>query len=306
MTGIQDLRLLRTFVRIAESGSISAAARALNQSQPTLSRQLGQLERSAGVVLVRRDTHSMSLTVAGERLLADARELLSLAEIAGERVREERESVQGHVRIVSVLDSGQWIVPRLLAEFLRLHPRVTAELHLTNRPSRFVVEGFDCGILVGPLTDRSVAARKAGEIRRALAASPTLLRDHGTPTEPSGLKKLPWMGVLQPHFFIRDRVPLRRGKEQRVVQLAPVLLMDGVTALREAAIAGAGMAVLPEWLIRTPLRDGRLVTVLPEWTIPPVDVHVVFPSGRLPIRMRSFIDFAVERLAPMMDRMSVP
>jgi DNA-binding transcriptional LysR family regulator len=103
MTGIQDLRLLRTFVRIAESGSISAAARALNQSQPTLSRQLGQLERSAGVVLVRRDTHSMSLTVAGERLLADAREMLSLAEIASERVREERESVQGHVRIVAVL-----------------------------------------------------------------------------------------------------------------------------------------------------------------------------------------------------------
>lgn len=306
MTGIQDLRLLRTFVRIAESGSISAAARALNQSQPTLSRQLGQLERSAGVVLVRRDTHSMSLTVAGERLLADAREMLSLAEIAGERVRQERESVQGHVRIVAVLDSGQWIVPRLLAEFRRLHPRVTAELHLTNRPSRFVVEGFDCGILVGPLTDRSVAARKAGEIRRALAAAPALLREHGSPTEPAGLKRLPWMGVLQPHFFIRDRVPLKRGKEQRVVQLSPVLLMDGVTALREAAIAGAGMAVLPEWLIRAPLRDGRLETVLPEWTIPPVDVHVVFPSGRLPLRMRSFIDFAVERLAPMMEQISVP
>ena len=82
--------------------------------------------------------------------------------------------------------------------------------------------------------------------------------------------------------------------------------MDGVTALREAAIAGAGMAVLPDWLIRAPMCDGRLEPVLPEWTIPPVDVHVVFPSGRLPIRMRSLIDFVVERLCPLMEQISVP
>ena len=107
MTGIEDLRLLRTFVRIAESGSISAAARALNAAQPTVSRQLRQLEHAAGVVLLRRDTHAMSLTGAGERLLVDAREILGLAEVAGERVRDERETARGHLRIVAVLDSGQ-------------------------------------------------------------------------------------------------------------------------------------------------------------------------------------------------------
>jgi len=306
MTGLEDLRLLRTFVRIAESGSISAAARALHSTQPTVSRQLRQLEHAAGVVLLRRDTHTMSLTTAGERLLADARELLSLAEVATERLREEREAVRGHLRIVAVLDSGQWIVPRLLADFRRIHPQVTAELHLTNRPSKFIAEGFDCGILVGRLTDRSVAVRKAGEIRRTLVASPELLRKHGTPDTPSSLKRLPWMGVLQPHFYIQDRVPLRRGREQRLVRLSPVLLMDGVTALREAAIAGAGMAVLPEWLIGEPIRDGRLVRVLPDWSIPLVDVHVVFPSGRLPSRLRTFIDFAVTELPHFIERLLIP
>lgn len=306
MTGFEDLKLLRAFVRIAESGSISAAARALSVTQPTLSRQLGQLERNAGVVLVRRDTHAMSLTGAGERLLSEARELLSHAEIASERMRAERDGLQGHIRIVAVLDSGQWIVPRLLAQFRREHPRMTAELHLTNRPSRFVVEGFDCGVLVGPLTDRSVAARKAGELQRSLAASPACLKEHGQPTEPVGLKRLPWMGILQPHFFIRDRIPLRRGREQRVVHLSPVLLMDGVTALREAAIAGAGMAVLPDWLIRAPLAEGRLQRVLPDWGIPPVDVHVVFPSGRVPRRVRAFVEFAVERLPGMIAGLSIP
>lgn len=305
MTGFEDLRLLRTFVRIAESGRISAAARVLNLPQPTVSRQLRQLEHAAGVVLLRRDTHAMSLTIAGERFLEDARELLSRAEVASERVRDERETVRGHLRIVAVLDTGQWIVPRLLAEFRRRHPHVTAELHLTNRPSKFIEEGFDCGILVGPLTDRSVAARKAGEIRRMLVASPDLLKGKAPIRTPLDLKQLPWMGVLQPHFFIRDRVTLRRGRETRLMELPAVLLMDGVTALREAAIAGAGMTVLPEWLVREPLRAGKLKRVLPEWSIPPVDVHAVFPSGQLPRRLRSFIEFAVESLPELIEQLSI-
>lgn len=296
MTALEDLRLLRTFVRIAESGSISAAARALNIPQPTLSRQLRHLESVAGVVLVRRDTHAMSLTAAGERLLTDARKLLSLAEVSSERLREERETARGHLRIVAVLDSGQWIVSRLLAGFRKVHPEVTAELHLTNRPSKFIAEGFDCGILVGPVTDTSVAARKAGEIGRMLVAAPEVLRRYGTPSDPGDLDKLPWMGILQPHFFIRDRVPLRRKREQRIVQLAPVLVMDGVTALREAAIAGAGMTVLPEWLIGEALHSRQLVPVLREWHVPPVDIHVVFPSGGLPGRVRSFVDYALAHL----------
>ena len=296
MTGLEDLRLLRTFVRIAESGSISAAARVLNTPQPTVSRQLRQLERTSGVVLLRRDTHAMRLTAAGERLLADARELVSLAEVAGERLREEREGARGHLRIVAVLDSGMWIVPRMLAGFRKQFPNITAELHLTNRPSRFIEEGFDCGIIVGPLTDPSVAARRAGEIHRVLAAAPALLREHGAPTKPSELKQLPWMGILQPHFYARDRVTLRRGREQRVVQLSPVLVMDSVTALREAAIAGAGMSVLPLWLIGSALARGELVPVLPGWIIPPVAVHVVFPSGKLPGRVRALVDYATVEL----------
>jgi DNA-binding transcriptional LysR family regulator len=267
---------------------------------------LRQLEQAAGVILLRRDTHAMSLTAAGERLLLDSRELLGLAEAAGERLREERETTRGHLRIVGVLDTGQWIVSRLLAEFRRQHPDVTAELHLINRPSRFVQEGYDCGILVGTLTDRSVAARKAGEISRTLVAAPALLKQMGVPSSPADLKQLPWMGVLQPHFFIRDRIPLRRGREHRIIRLSPVLVMDGVTALREAALAGAGMTVLPEWLIREPFATGSLVRLLPDWSIPSVDVHVVFPFGHAPGRVRRFVDFAVQRLPGLIESRSIP
>ena len=112
------------------------------------------------------------------------------------------------------------------------------------------------------------------------------------------------MGVLQPHFFIRDRVPLRRGREHRIVQLSPVLVMDGVTALREAALAGAGITILPTWLIGGALASGKLARLLPEWTVPPVDAHVVFPSGRLPERVRAIVNYAQEQLPLLLKELA--
>jgi DNA-binding transcriptional LysR family regulator len=301
MTALDDLRLLRSFVRIAESGSISAAARAMNLPQPTVSRQLRQLEQASGVVLIRRDTHALSLTAAGHRLLEDARELLDLAAAASERVREETSAARGHLRIVAVLDTGQWIVPHLLAGFRKTQPQITVELHLTNRPSRFIEEGFDCGILVGTITDPSVASRKAGELRRLLVGAPSLLAEYGVPKEPEDLKRFPWMGILQPHFYARDRVELTRGSAHRTVRLTPILVMDSVTALREAAIAGAGITIEPEWLVGEALQKKQLVRLLPQWKLAPVDVHVVFPTGRPPTALRAFVDFAAAALPALFE-----
>ena len=304
MNGLEDLQRLRAFVRIVESGSISAAARTLNASQPTLSRQLRQLERAVGIPLLRRDTRTMSLTGAGRRLFEDAREILSLAEAASQRLRDEKETPRGHLRVVAVVDFGQWIVSRLLALFQQTHPHITAELHLINRPCKFVEEGFDCGVMVGRVTDTSVTAKKVATFNRYLVASPQLLKAKGTPRKPADLRNLPWMGVLQPHFYMRDQVSLYRDKEQRVIKLPPVLLLDSVTALREAAIAGAGLTIQPEWLVGNTLTSGELVRVLPDWNIPTVDASVVFPASRhLPERVRAFVDFAVKNLPEMVLKM---
>ncbi|MBL9170521.1 MAG: LysR family transcriptional regulator [Verrucomicrobiales bacterium] len=307
MTGLEDLRLLRAFVRITESGSISAAARVLNVSQPTLSRQLSQLERSAGVSLIRRDTHTMSLTAAGRRLVEDARDLLGMAEAASQRLREEQDTPRGHLRVVAVVDFGQWIVPRLLASFRQRYPLVTAELHLINRPSKFVEEGFDCGVLVGRVTDGSVAVRKIAELSRLLVAAPSLLRERGIPRKPAELKLLPWIGALQPHFYLRDRIQLVRGEEHRMVKLSPVLLLDSVTALREAAIAGAGMTIQPDWLVGDALAGGGLIHLLPEWRVPAVDVQVAYAPGRhLPGRVRAFVDFAATEVPRLIEDLTHP
>lgn len=297
MNGLEDLQRLQAFVRIVECGSISAAARTLNTSQPTLSRQLRQLERSVGLPLLRRDTRTLNPTDAGRQLFEDAREILSLAEQASQRLHEEKESPRGHLRVVAVVDFGQWIVSRLLALFQQSYPRITAELHLINRPCKFVEEGFDCGVMVGRITDTTVTARPVAEFQRLLVAAPQLLKANGDPRKPADLKRLPWLGVLQPHFYLRDQVTLSRGREHQTVKLPPALLLDSVTALREAAIAGAGMTIQPEWLVGNLLNGRELTRVLPGWELSPIDLNVVYPASRhLPGRVRTFVEFAVAHL----------
>src|ERR1700740_1635673 len=146
MTAFDDLSLLRTFVCIVECGSISAAARRLKNPQPTLSRHLRLLEEHCGTALLRRDTHRMSLTQTGQRLLADAQTILGYAEAATLRLREDQTTLRGHLRLFATIDLGQSIGTRLVSSFLRSHPKVTAEISLSNRPLHMIQEGCDVGI----------------------------------------------------------------------------------------------------------------------------------------------------------------
>lgn len=292
MIHLNDLHQVREFVQIAESGSISAAAKILGMAQPTLSRHLAALETQIGAPLIRRDTHTMSLTEAGRILLTDARELLSLADRVGRRLHTERREIRGHLRIVSVVDVGQWIVSRVLSRFRRRHPQVTTELHLINRATKFVKEGFDCGIMVGGPTDRRVVTKKIASLRRCLVAAPSLLQEYAPPRQPSDLSRLPWLGILQPHFFARDRLDLTRGGRAARLKFTPVMLLDTVTALREAAIEGAGFTMLPEWMAARDIAAGRLVHLLPEWRISLVDLHLAHAAHEhLPERVRHLLDY---------------
>lgn len=306
MININDLQQLREFVQIAESGSITAAAKVLGLAQPTLSRHLAALEADAGAPLLQRDTHTMSLTEAGRVLLHDAREMLSLAERMGRRLRAERQSLRGHMRIVSVVDVGQWIVSRVLSRFRQLHPDVTSELHLINRPTKFVKEGFDCGITVGGTTDRRLISKKVADLHRRLVAAPSLVEELGEPDTPEALGALPWLGILQPHFYARDRIDLMKGRRLLKLKFTPVMLLDTVTALREAAIAGAGFTSLPEWMAARDIAAGRLVHLLPAWSLETVSLHVVHGDpDHLPQRVKSLIDFLTDELPLELGRLDL-
>jgi DNA-binding transcriptional LysR family regulator len=295
MTAFEDLSLLRAFVCIVESGSISAGARRLKISQPTLSRQLRALEEHCGAALLRRDTHAMCVTPAGQRLLADARTMLALAEQAEQRLRDDQMELSGHLRLFATIDWGQSAATRMISSFLQRHPRVTAELALTNRPLHMLREGCDIGILPGKITDESVVARPAGLIVLHLAAAPSLVKRHPVPRKPADLKSWPWISLEGFQFWSAREIKLfsRRAVEQ-TLSIAPVLVSEGLTSIREAARVGLGIAVLPDWLIDDDLKSRRLVRVLPQWKTRDLPLHVVYAGQRLlPARVSAFIDFAV-------------
>jgi DNA-binding transcriptional LysR family regulator len=296
MAAFTDLSLLHTFVCIVESGSISAGARRMKISQPTASRYLRLLEDQCGAALLRRDTHRMSLTETGHRLLSDARSILSLAEDAEQRLREDQKTLRGHLRLFSTIDSGQFIITRLVSSFLQINPNVTAELAFTNRPIHMIEEGCDVGILPGKLMDESVVARPAGKIVLYLAASPALVKSRPAVKELSDLKSWPWVGLSGIQFWDAKKVTLfGPNRAEQTLSVSPVLISEGVTSIREAVRGGLGVAILPDWLIREDILSGRLVRVLPRWKAKDLSVNVVYSGRRtLPVRMRAFIEFAVD------------
>lgn len=297
MGAFDDLSLLRAFVAIVECGSISAGARRLRVSQPGLSRQLRALEDSCGIALLRRDTHRMSVTESGRRLLDDAKSILAQAEEADRQLREGHTTLSGQLRLFATVDMGQFIVTRLVSQFLQQHPKVTANLALTNRPLHMIQEGCDVGIVPGKITDESVIARPAGSIALQLAASPLLRKNRPAPKEPKDLQSWPWVSLDGSHFWSARELTFWREGVEQTLRVSPVFLSEGVTSVREAVREGLGVAVLPNWLIEDDLRAGTLVPILEPWKPKEVSVHVVYAGQRvLPARVGAFIDFAVRYL----------
>jgi DNA-binding transcriptional LysR family regulator len=287
--------LLRAFVRIVESGSISAAARTLKIPQPTLSRHLRTLEERARTALLRRDTHRMSLTEAGNRLLGDARAMLALAAGAAERLSEDQAALRGHLRLFATVDGGQFVITRLISRFLLENEGITAELAYSNRPLTMIQEGHDAGVVVGGVTDESVVARPAGSAIRYLVAAPKLVKKRGAVKALEDLRDWPWLSLGGAQFGGARVVKLTSPQHQeQTLRITPVLVSEGVTSLREAARLALGVTVLPDWLAREDLVAGRLVRVLPQWNVPALPVHVIYPGHRqLPARVKAFVDFAV-------------
>lgn len=296
MSAFDDLSLLRAFVAIVESGSISAGARRLKITQSTLSRSLQALEERASAALLQRDTHRMSLTPTGRILLEDAQALLAQADRAQQRIREDQTTLSGHLRIFASIDLGQSIVTRLVSAFLQKHPQLTASLSLTNRPMQMIEEGCDVGVVPGKITDDSVIARPAGSIALDLVASPSLASTRPPVKKPADLEAWPWIALAGRHFWNATEIPLfNRTGTEHLVKISPVLVSEGVTSIREAARAGLGVTLLPQWLFRDDLAAGRLVRVLPAWRPKNLPVHVVYAGHRLlPTRARAFVDFAVD------------
>jgi len=282
--------LVETFVRIVDAGSLSAAARLLQTTQPTISRRLKALEKSLGVRLLQRSTHAMKLTDDGMRCYARAKELIAGWQAFESEIRGAGDEPVGLLRVIAPHAFGQQQLVAPLAAYLQRYPRMAVEWTLHDRTPDFIAEGIDCAIQVGTLVDTSLVAIPLGAVPRIVVGAPSILDGGAVPTHPDGLAQLPWIAAS---MFYRDEVALSHATSGESVRMRiqPRLYTDNLYALRSAALLGVGAAVASTWALREELESGQLVQLAPEWQAPPLPIHLIYPPARFyPARLRRFID----------------
>lgn len=287
---VPDLPGLLAFVRVTELGSFVRAAEALGLSKAAVSKQVSALERRLGTRLLHRTTRRLSPTEAGQNYLRHAQTAFAEARAAEDAVADSQREPQGRLRLTVPMTFGLQHVAPHVAAFLARFPQVALDLQLDDRQLDPVREGFDLAIRLGRLPDSSLVARPLAHSRVLLCAAPTYLDRIGRPQRPDDL-----CGHDCLHFSLaatgRTWEFTRAGDTMRVA-LGARLDANSSLALKAAAIAGAGIARIPEFAIADELHSGRLEVVMPDWKMPGLDVHAVMPARRyVPAKVRAFADF---------------
>jgi len=291
-----DLNEIVVFAKVVETRSFTAAAQQLGLPKSTVSRKVAQLEERLGVRLLQRTTRKLSLTEIGQVYYERCQRIVSDIMAAEQVVTDMQATPRGLLRVTSPVDFGAFALGAIVADFLSELPDIHVDLHVTDRVVDLVEEGLDLGIRFGPLVESSLIARKLCTVGLRLCATPAYLARKGMPTHPDD---------LDVHDIVAF-VPVPRmatwtleGPDGTVVELTPSARFssNNLMAIRDAALAGTGIAQLPEFVCGES-NDG-FVYVLPEWRAQPAELYAVYPSTRnISPKLRAFIEFLAARLSP--------
>jgi len=288
------LQELAVFIRAAESGNFSKAARELGLSQPSVSRIIGELETRLDVKLLLRTTRRISLTDAGALFLDRAREVLAELEDAEDAARG-RDSLRGTIRLViPVLYGTREVVPRLY-DFLTRHPLLRVELSVADERQDLVAEGADVAIRLGELDDSAFGARKLTTLERYLVASPRYLEARGTPKRPADLVQHDC--IFGPGGFGRATWTFEHDGAVTSVDVRGRIHTNSGPGVFASAMAGLGIAMASRVMCGPELKGGALKRLLADYRLEPVEVHAVFPGGPRPsTKVRAFVEFLAAAL----------
>ncbi|MFT4268074.1 MAG: LysR family transcriptional regulator [Xenophilus sp.] len=295
MKPIHDrLDLLDTFVRVAEAGSLSKAARLMGITQPTASRRLLELERMLGCKLALRTTASFSLTDEGRQLVAEARALADRWAGLAERISGARNRPEGTLRVIGPSGYGTGFLTDTVTDLRAAWPQLRVELTLTDRVVDLTASGAECWVCVGEVRDPGLVSRPLGAMERVLVASPALLARTG-PVTIARLPSLPCVGLV-PHVMGTLRL-LDKGGRAQMVPIDTPLRTDSLLSSYRAILNGDGIGAAAPWMCQADMGAGRVKRVLPRWWLEPVGIHVAMPPGIYrPARVTAFIDALRRRM----------
>jgi len=299
-SGIDRIDLMHTFIRIVESGSLSAAAQQMQTSQPTVSRRLQALERMLGAKLILRTTHAMKLTDDGQRCFRHAKLLIERWNALEDELHGASDEPEGVLRVRAPHAFGQDQLITPLTEYLQRYTNMSVDWMLNDRSPDFIAEHIDCAIQVGEITDPSIVAVLLAEVPRIVIASPTLLARFPKIEKINDLTELPWIALST---YYRNEVTLRHETTNENVHfdIVPKMSTDSLYAARKAAEAGLGAAIISAWIVKENITDGSLVNILPQWRAKPLPVYLVYPyASYYPARLLKFMEL-IRKVMPVLS-----
>jgi DNA-binding transcriptional LysR family regulator len=293
--GADRARALALFAAVVEQGSFSAAGRMLDMSPSAVSRAVDRIEERLGVRLLLRSTRALSLTAEGQAYLQAARRILADLDDAEQQIADQG-APRGRLRVNAALAHGRLCVVPLLGDFAALYPHILIDIALTDTLVDVAGGQADVAVRFGPLADSTLTARKIGETRRVIVASPDYLAANGTPQAPEDLHR---HNCLNFNFRRAEPVwPFRRDGHDFALSVRGSIEANNGETLGQLAAAGVGIARVGRFSVATEITEGRLVPVLESFNPGDVElIHAVFVGGaNTPARVRVFVEFLAARL----------
>lgn len=296
---MNDIDAIAVFLKVAELGSFSGAARQLGMPNATVSAAVSELEQDLGTRLLQRTTRRVQMTQEGEAFFGRSREVLEQVESLRGMFRSGGVNVTGRLRVDMPVGLATDLVLPHLDTFMARHPQLLVDLGSADRRVDVVRDGYDCVLRVGTLSDSNLVARHLGDFRLINCASPAYLARHG---QPNNLDDLARHRLVHYDSALAGSAPCWEwldGDETRRLPMPGALTVNSTAAYRAACLAGLGIIQAPEAGLRPLLAEGRLVEVLPQWRAAPMPLSFLYPSRRhVPARTRLFMDWVAELLAP--------
>jgi DNA-binding transcriptional LysR family regulator len=294
---VDKLAAMHAFRRVIELGSFRAAARDLGRSNAAVSKQVSDLEAELGAALIARTTRRLAPTEAGQAYYERCARLLDdLTEIET-AVASLQAAPRGLLRVNAPMSFGLLHLARAMPAYIQRYPDVRVDLVMNDRAVDLLEEGVDVAVRVRTsLPDSSLIARRLAPVRRVLCAAPDYLEQYGDPEQPEDLVRHRCLIYSLSTAPTEWTFALEGTSEPLTVKVPAYFMANSSIALREALLAGSGIAVVPTFVVGPDLREGRLRTVLPNFAIPPHTMYALYPSARhLSPKVRSFVDFLVGR-----------
>ena len=293
---------MRVFVRVVETGSFTAAAQALGYSTAQTSRLLSELESSLQARLLQRSTRRLALTEVGTRYLERCRLILGEIEDANAEAAGAHLIPRGHLRVQSTTGLGIQLLAPLVARYVQLYPQVKIDLTLSQRQPDLLEEGHDVVItLSSDLPDSEMIGQPLGSFCSLISAAPSYLQNHGVPQTPADLNQHRCLHLVDPLFT--DSWTFRDEHGEQSIRPGNVFQVNVAEAMAQAAQAGLGICLLPDYVAVDSYQRGSLVRVLPHYRLHEIGIFALYPSRRfLDAKVRTWVEFLKQEIPKVLEK----